>query len=836
MPDAVVVHKFGGAALADAEAIRRVGSLLSDSSEESRRVIVTSALFGVTDVLVQSIARATAQDVDRATSILDDLRARHADVAKELLGDASELHALLTRIDQSARVVQDVLREIGVSQGGTALADEVLAHGERTAADIVSSYLNHIELRSQSIDATRVIATDGRYGNAAPDFERTSERAQRVINPLLNDGLLVVIPGFIGESPEGRVTTLGRGGSDLSATILARALGAMDVVLWKDVAGFMTADPRVVPDARVVSVLDAREASELAYYGAKVLHPRTLLPLPAGATLRLRPFADSSAAGTRVVVGRPARGTPVRALSGMGRQAMVAVNGRGMLGVPGVAARVFGALAVQGISVSLISQASSEQSICFTVPSERAAQVLEMMRDEFAAEQARGEIDDVTLRNHLVTIAVVGSGMANTPGIAARIFDAVAHAGVNVVAIAQGASERNVSFVVEESHAPAAMRAVHAAFDLGKVGGGRGGRKSTHADVILLGAGRVAREMMAQLAALQRERRIPARIVGVLDRSGFVFHSRGMTTRQIEDLARRKIQGEPLSALGGGHSATASDGLAHIMSHALSHPVVVDLASGETGDALTRAVEQGAHLVLANKVPLASSRAAAEKLLQTARARGRRVLHEATVGAGLPIIDTMQQLAASGDRIDSVDCSPSGTMGFLFSEMGRGRPFSEAVLDAMKRGYTEPDPRDDLSGLDVARKALILARMLGYPGEMAEVQVESLVPASLQDVSRDEFLNALPTVDAAWAIRISEARSRGEVVRYRARATRAGVRVGLVTVPTSHPLASLDGTDNLFVFTTARYRARPLVISGPGAGAAVTAAGVLGDVLRLIGI
>jgi aspartokinase/homoserine dehydrogenase 1 len=261
--------------------------------------------------------------------------------------------------------------------------------------------------------------------------------------------------------------------------------------------------------------------------------------------------------------------------------------------------------------------------------------------------------------------------------------------------------------------------------------------------------------------------------------------------------------------------------------------VLVDVASGDTAPALTSALLHGMDLVLANKVPLASDRAAARRIMHDAKANGRRVLHEATVGAGLPVIDTLQQLHASGDRVDSVDSSPSGTMGFLFSEMGRGRSFSSAVLEAMERGYTEPDPRDDLCGLDVARKGIILARMLGFSGELSDVALESLVPEALRDVSPREFIDALPTCDAEWAQRIADARTRSEVLRYRARATRGGVRVGLVSVPLGSPLASLDGTDNLFVFSTARYRNRPLVVSGPGAGVEVTAAGVLGDVLRL---
>jgi aspartokinase/homoserine dehydrogenase 1 len=549
-------------------------------------------------------------------------------------------------------------------------------------------------------------------------------------------------------------------------------------------------------------------------------------------TLRLRPFADPHAAGTTIVAGRVARGAPVRAISGISQQALVAVSGTGMLGIPGVAAKVFGALANAQVSVSMISQASSEQSICFTIPEGRAGEVVDRLREAFADSLARREVDEIVVRPALTTIAVVGSGMASTPGIAARIFDAVARAGVNVVAIAQGASERNVSFVVDEQEAPAALRAVHAAFRLDKVGGGRAARRAETTDIVLLGMGRVGCELVNQFGELAR-RGAPLRIVGVIDRQGAVFQPRGLTARQLAALVVGKRAGRTLEELPGGRSGSAREAVDFMASHALSRPVLVDVASGDTAPALLAAIGHGMDLVMANKVPLASRLDVSREILDTAKRQGRRVLHEATVGAGLPVIDTLGQLHASGDRVDSVDSSPSGTMGYLFSEMGRGRAFSDAVRQAMALGYTEPDARDDLSGLDVARKGLILGRMLGYAGEMDDVALESLVPATLRDVSREEFLAALPQYDEEWARRVSEARARGEVLRYRARSTRGGVRVGLVSAPASSALASLDGTDNLFVFTTRRYRDRPLVVSGPGAGAQVTAAGVLGDVLRL---
>ncbi len=829
-----IVHKFGGAALADAAAITNVGNLLAADTASRRRIVVTSALFGMTNQLLKAIEMAAA-DVTTISACVEAVRERHHTVITQLFHDAPETIAALTAtLAGTCETLTSQLHAVAQVDGRRdELSDAIVAHGERLAAQIVMAMLQRRGIASAVVDGTALIVADGRHGNAAPNLERTDVLAAQVLEPLLAKGILIIVPGFIGAGPDGTVVTLGRGGSDLSAAVLARALNAREANLWKDVAGCMTADPRIVQGARVIPELDAREASELAYYGANILHPRALFPLRSGMTLRIRPFADPGAHGTSITVGKVARGAPVRAISGIASQAMVSINGTGMLGVPGVAARVFGALATLHVSVSMISQASSEQSICFTIPSGQLNEVTLLLNSAFAEEIARGEVDEISGRGDLTTIAVVGSGMARTPGIAARIFNAVSHAHVNIVAIAQGSSERNISFVVDQKESAAAVQAVHAAFRLDKVGGGRAGRRAEHTDIILLGMGRVAQEFVTQFLSLSKTGGHGRRIVGIIDRSGCVFNLRGLPARQLASLVVHKQTGGALKDAPGARAMTALEAVNFMSTHALNRPVLVDAASGDTGPALASAVSHGIDLVLANKVPLASAMSASRAIMQEARANGRKVLHEATVGAGLPVIDTLQQLHASGDRVDSVDSSPSGTMGFLFSEMGRGRKFSEAVREAMARGYTEPDPRDDLCGLDVARKGIILARMLGYTGEMSDVSLESLVPESLRDVSLDEFLEKLPECDAPWEQRIADARDRGEVLRYRARATRGGVRVGLASVPLGSALASLDGTDNLFVFTTARYRERPLVVSGPGAGVAVTAAGVLGDVLRL---
>ncbi|MGZ5177630.1 MAG: aspartate kinase, partial [Burkholderiales bacterium] len=373
------MHKFGGAALADAAAILNVAELLGADVTGQRRVVVTSALQGVTNQLVAAIGHADDGDAHATRAIVAQIRERHLEVARGVQGDhpsTETLDALRTRIAGACDELDDQLNALTRKLLPAApLADAILAHGERLAARILCVALETRGMKSVVVDATQLVYTDGRHGNAAPDLARTDAAAPAIIDASFAQHDVVIVPGFIGAGQDGAVVTLGRGGSDLTAAVLARAIDAREVILWKDVAGVMTADPRIVPEARVVGMLDAREASELAYYGAKVLHPRTLLPLRAGMTLRLRPFGDPAAAGTTIVVGRVARGAPVRAISGMSQQALVAVSGTGMLGVPGVAARVFGALATAHISVSMISQASSEQSICFTVPADRAEEV-----------------------------------------------------------------------------------------------------------------------------------------------------------------------------------------------------------------------------------------------------------------------------------------------------------------------------------------------------------------------------------------------------------------------------------------------------------------------------
>jgi aspartokinase/homoserine dehydrogenase 1 len=792
-------------------------------------------MIGVTDSLLE-IALIASRGEDRATrDAIDALRQRHLATAAELAADMglpSSADTIAREFDNLTEFVTQIIR--GDAPDAT-VTDAVSACGERISVSMLAGAISALGVRAEVVDARRLIHTDARHGNATPDFSRTAAAVHELLLPIVRAEVIPIIAGFIGSAPNGAIVTLGRGGSDLTATVLAHALHAESVTLWKDVPGVLTADPRVVPDARLVPRLHVREAAELAYYGAKVLHPRALIGLRDGTRLFIRPLADPESPGTEITTRRD-RATearyPVRAITAIGAQAIINISGDGMVGVPGIAARAFAALERVGVSVSLISQASSEHSICLVVPSAVARAAGEALSAAFAEQLERREVEGIDVRTDVAIVAVVGLGMSGTRGVAARLFAAIAEAQVNVIAIAQGASELNISVLVEEQSVAAAQRAVHAAFRLDKIGGGAAVLSPT-ADIVIMGYGRIGRELATQLAAIARSRAL--RVVAVIDSSGYVFDPRGLSKRQLGMLATAKAAGTGLADAPKGVRAGAEAALAEVRRHALSRPILVDVTAGDTNAVLEAAVVGGMDLVLANKRPLAARHGSSGGLTKSAALRGRRVLHEATVGAGLPILDTINKLQESGDEVLRIEGCPSGTLGYLFGELGRGATFSSALRAAMTLGYTEPDPREDLSGMDVARKALILGRVLGFEGEMESVIVESLVPDDYRGLPTPEFISRLEELDSLWRQRVDDARSRDSVLRYRATVSPESVRVGLVAVSAASSLGALTGTDNQFSITTSRYRDNPIVITGPGAGVAVTAAGVLNDVLKLAG-
>ncbi|MDP3773905.1 MAG: bifunctional aspartate kinase/homoserine dehydrogenase I [Gemmatimonadales bacterium] len=831
------VHKFGGTSVGDARRISGCAAILAEVAPRARVVAVASAMAGVTDRLVASATAAAHGERDAALAIVAEILELHEVALRALAAEAPDatlafFRATCAEIAELARAAS-LLRDLSLRT-----RDQIIAAGEKMSVRLLVLALRACGVPAQAMDADLFLETDQRFGeaNALPEIARHTIAG--ALLPVLERGEIPVVTGFCGRAPDGATTTLGRGGSDLTATLVAAALHADEVTIWTDVDGVFSADPRIVPEASVIRQLNFREAAEMSYYGAKVLHQRTMIPVAAlGIPVRTRNSFAPDRAGT-VVDGTFTPGShPVKAVTAVREHCLVSIEGKGMAGVPGVAARVFGALASRKISVTMISQSSSECSICLAVPAEQATETETALKLELRGDLSLGSVDEIAVRRGVGLVAVVGLGMAHTPGVAARVFSALGARGINVLAIAQGSSELNISLAVTDARTPDAIRALHAEFGLDRLDTGED--TTRRLDLLLLGCGKIGRALAGLV--LQRSGHfferfgLSPRIVAVADRSGYLFRPNGITPAELDAIWRKKESGIPLASSDG---ATASSDpvemVADAMRYRLARPVLVDVSDSDgTHDAYLEAFRLGCDVVTANKKPLAGSLATFRALRAAAEAAGRLLRAEATVGAGLPVVDTLEMLLGTGDRLIRAEGCLSGTLGFVMARLEEGMPFSRAVAEAMELGYTEPDPIADLSGADVARKAVILGRISGLALASQSVNAESLVDPSLAGLRKDEFLKQLASYDAPMRLRVDAARNDAHVLRYMARIAADHIEVGLVSVALDSPAGRLHGTDNLIVFTSERYDVRPLVVMGPGAGVEVTAMGVVGDILRI---
>lgn len=811
-----IVHKFGGSSLADADCFRRVAAIVEELAEQ-RVALVLSACQGVTDELIALVGEAERNDEAACTASLDRLRFRHERIATELLADeARAAYVALLRADLSD--LQRLLQAIAlVRSAGRDIQDRVAGFGELWSSRLFAGFLGARGRRDpvRWLDAREIIVVEwGALGPGVqwgPSQSRTAERVP-------DDAQTLVVPGFVATDTRGLQTTLGRNGSDFSASILAALLNAAGIVIWTDVDGVLSADPRLVPDAKVIDALSYDEAMELAYFGARVIHPQTMAPAVArDIPIRIRNTFSPQAPGTSIVA-KPASRHVVKGITSIDDVALVNVEGAGMIGVPGTAHRLFGALHEAAVSVILISQGSSEHSICCAIPAAQAAVAERALRRAFASELRDGQIQSVEVTGGCAIIAVVGDGMAGARGISGQLFGALGKAGVNVRAIAQGASERNISVVVDRGDTPKALGAVHARFYL-----------SPHTlSVGLIGPGTVGSVLLQQLesqaARFRRDFNLDLRVRGI------ATSGRMLLTDGAIDLARwRELLARDGEALDFDRFA------AHVAAGNLPHRVMIDCtADAQVAGRYAAWFAAGLHIVTPNKKASSAALPGYRGMQQARREAGTHYLYEATVGAALPIIMTLRDLRETGDGIRLIEGIFSGTLAYLFNVFDGTRPFSAIVADAKARGFTEPDPRDDLSGMDVARKLVILGREMGLPLEIEAVEVESLVPPELRACPVAEFLQRLPEFDARMAERLAAARRDGMFLRYVGRLTAAGGATVLVeAVDSSHAFAHMALTDNIVRFVTDRYCENPLIIQGPGAGPAVTAGGVFGDLLRL---
>ncbi|HEY3356815.1 MAG TPA: bifunctional aspartate kinase/homoserine dehydrogenase I [Polyangia bacterium] len=818
----MLVHKFGGTSVGSGERMQAVARIVAANRRPA--VVVTSAMSGVTDGLIALARLAQRRETAAVDARFAALRLAHVTAAEVVTAPGADREALL-------RVVRDLLLELDQVLHGVRLLQElsprsldlISSLGERLAAPLLAAALRQAGLAAEPVDARDVIRTDAHFGAANVDLE-TSRLLARERLLALAEHVVPVVTGFLAAAPDGAVTTLGRGGSDYSAALVGAFLDAEAIWIWTDVDGAMTADPRVVPEARVLEAISYREAAEMAYFGSKVLHPSTMIPaVHQDIPIRVRNTFNPDAPGTLITSRPKERFEGVKTVTSIAGMAMVTVEGRGMIGVPGVVGRLFSATARAGISVYMISQASSEQNISFLVPRTEGERAVAEVSREFELELARGRIDRVDVQAPVGILAIIGEGMRGTPGVSQKLFTALGRGGVNVLAIAQGSSELNVSVVVDEQDLGRAVGAVHTRFGL---------TRTTH--VLLLGRGLIARTLLKQLLGakerLSRDHGLRLSVIGVTGQTEWLFDPLGIDDERL----RRASEGAPLGELGGAARPADAELLEQVARTRRLDIVLVDATAAETGPLHEQALVHGLHVVSANKKPLAGPLPLYRAIRQAAAARGLDYRFEVTFGAGLPVLSTLQELLATHDRIIRISGCFSGTLGLICSMLDEGTPFSRAVAVARERGFTEPDPRDDLSGMDVARKALIIAREIGLAAEMQDVAREALVPPDLMALPDVEaFMARLPELDAAFAARAAAAAAAGQVLRYLAEITAERVAVGLTAVDRGSAAGQLTGPDNILVYRTERYDEHPLVIRGPGAGAEVTAAGVFGDLLKV---
>jgi len=808
------VMKFGGTSVGGSERMRGVIALVTKALQERRVCLVASAMSGVTDLLVKAVNPANRH---QGGTVAESFRDLHEQAVSELEADlGGEATALRSALEALAGECDRLLRGVMLlGECSPLVVANISSLGERASCAILVALLRAQGLNPHYLDPRHYIHAEGDPLQACPKPEAIREAFKPI-----REGTerLCVLPGFFGGDAQGKIVSLGRGGSDYSGALAAAALDADLLEIWTDVEGIYSADPRVVSDGFSLPYVSFEEAMELAYFGAKVLHPKTISPVRAkNIPVRVCNTFNPEHPGTLVMADVPQPEGGVRGISFLKGMSMVNVSGSGMAGVPGVAARVFEALAGREVSVALIGQSSSELSICFCVQSPDGPTSKEAVEAAFRGEMAAGLLDSVEVQDGLAILSIVGDGMQTKAGVAGTFFRALGEVDCNVVAIVQGSSERCISAVVREGDGKRAMAHVHRRFfDTKGV-----------LEVALFGVGNVGSRLLAQIQSQRSsmlEHGMDLRVIALAGSRRMLLDPDGIDLENWREIYAEKGVPTDLQLL-----------LDSVKSRRPLHPVFVDCTtSPELASRYPSLFDGGMHVVTANKKANSSELTFYKELRHRARKHQRRFLYETNVGAGLPVIDTLKNLVHTGDKILRFEGILSGTLSYIMGLLGEGVPLSEAVKQAKDKGFTEPDPRDDLNGMDVARKVLILAREMGMALELSDVQVEGLVPASF-DASGTvpEWMARLTELDASFGAMLAQAAANGQTYRYIGAITPEGCRVGLQAVGLDHPLAVIKGGENALSFLTERYQPHPMVIRGYGAGAEVTAAGVLSDVLRL---
>jgi aspartokinase/homoserine dehydrogenase 1 len=812
------VLKFGGSSVANAQNINRVIAIVQEAVKTGDKiVIVLSAFGGTTDALLDAAALASIGDLSYKEK-LHIIEHRHLTTAKELI-PLDQQSSVLSMVKKRCNEIEDIcngvflLRELSLRT-----KDSIISYGEFLSTQIFAAKLKSLGIQNTWKDARELIITNSEFSMANVDFAATNKNIRDFFSS--HDIGICIIPGFIGSDKNGNTTTLGRGGSDYTAAIVGAALSASVIEIWTDVSGMMTADPRLVTNAKIINQISYQEAMELSHFGAKVIYPPTIQPvMNEGIPVCIKNTFSPSDPGTWIHKDVHKNGNTIRGISSISHLALLSLEGSGMVGIPGFSKRLFEALSNEKINVILITQSSSEHSICVGIEEINADKAKEVVDKAFDYEIDIKKVDPLVVEKNLAIIALVGDNMKNHPGISGKMFGVLGRNGVNVRAIAQGSSERNISAVIAIGDVKKAINVLHEEFF-----------ETTYKQVNLFisGTGNVGSKLLAQLQQqqqhLQDDLRLQVRVAAIANSRKMLFNDEGLDLSKWAELLQNAA------------AMDMDEFISIIQQKNLRNSVFIDItASDAIAKTYPQLLQKSISVVACNKVACSSSYEYYKNLKDLAREFNALFLFETNVGAGLPVIGTLNDLLRSGDEVKRIEAVLSGTLNFVFNNYNGEKSFAKVVRQAQDEGYTEPDPRLDLSGIDVMRKIMILARETGEKLEMEDISNNSFMPESCMKGDVENFYKEMEKHEAHFAKLVSEAAGAGKKLKFVAKYEEGNASVGLQQIDPNHDFYHLYGKDNAVLFYTNRYTEQPLVVKGAGAGAEVTASGVFADIIRAAG-